>query len=67
MENLLDMIFEEMYNDDVDPIKESNKLIIYYSNLDEDKKQIADNILTYICGLSLRSLIERFRHQEQEA
>jgi hypothetical protein len=64
MDNILDLIFSEMYKDNIDYNDGSEKLLRYYNSLDDSEKNIADNTVTHICGFSLKELKTRIYHEK---
>lgn len=57
--DIITQVFEAIESDDCNREKQSDKIIAYFSHLQQDYKNQIDNIFISLCGWSLSTLIER--------
>jgi hypothetical protein len=64
--NLIALVFQEMWDDDANTDRESERLLATYDEADAAGKQLIDDVLVSLCGWTLPTLRRRLDGGESE-
>lgn len=63
--NLIETIQEQILTDDVETMKQANRMIAIYDKATKQEKQVIDDLMIALCGWSMPTLFDMVRDSQE--